>query len=481
MVLGRTPSRILMNLDDSNLPSLLHPTPPCTPCEPSASSVATPFYIRQFTFLNGKIPDATVFQPEGHPKQAVIDGEVWPPIFKTEYVRSAKMLEPRNDDVFVCTYPKCGTTWIQHICSQLLQDNYGPEKGKVAELSMTSPMIERMGAKYSDELQCPRLLKTHFAYFNCPKSQTAKYIFAVRNPKDCLVSYYFHNKNFKIYDWPEGDFDTFFELFVNGQLAFGDYFDHLISWQEHMHDENVLFLKYEDMMEDLEDAVKKIGLFIGGKAEEKVCDPEELNKIVEESKIDSMKKNQERWFPGSILRKQTFIRKGGSRDWKNYFSKEQSDRMDAVFRTRLAGTEAEKWWKYEMSWNELLPEIMLTEADESDEGMYSDDTDDLPPSVSRRPSNANILAVYKPVRRDSFQSFATYGSAWTRSRSSSIGSQASGSPPQLCTVQQVVLPESSSQVDQHQEKQQKQPKNLLSAAYAEYKKQGKREDPRRYG
>uniref|UniRef100_A0AC35FA51 Sulfotransferase domain-containing protein n=1 Tax=Panagrolaimus sp. PS1159 TaxID=55785 RepID=A0AC35FA51_9BILA len=472
MVLGRTPSRILMNLDDSNLPSLLHPTPPCTPCEPSASSVATPFYIRQFTFLNGKIPDATVFQPEGHPKQAIIDGEVWPPIFKTEYVRSAKMLVPRNDDVFVCTYPKCGTTWIQHICSQLLQDNYGPEKGK--ELSMTSPMIERMGAKYSDELQCPRLLKTHFAYFNCPKSQTAKYIFAVRNPKDCCVSYYFHNKNFKIYDWPEGDFDTFFELFISGQLAFGDYFDHLISWQEHMHDENVLFLKYEDMIEDLEDAVEKIGKFIGGKAEEKVMDPESLKRIVEESKIDSMKKNQERWFPGSILRKQTFIRKGGSRDWKNYFSKEQSDRMDAVFRTRLAGTEAEKWWKYEMSWNELLPEIMLTEADASDEGIYSDDTDDLPPSVSRRPSNANILSVWKPVRRDSFQSFATYGSAWTRSRSSSFGSQASasGSPP-LSMKQTLQAPES-------QEQQQPKAQDLLSAVCAEYKKQEK-EDPRRYG
>lgn len=125
MVLGRTPSRILMmNVDENEFPSLLHPTPPCTPF------AQTPLFIRQFTFNDGKAPEATVFQPEGHPKQAVIDGEVWPPIFKTEFVRSAKMLEPRDDDVFVCTYPKCGTTWIQHICSQLLQDNYGPEKGK---------------------------------------------------------------------------------------------------------------------------------------------------------------------------------------------------------------------------------------------------------------------------------------------------------------------------------------------------------------
>lgn len=39
------------------------------------------------------------------------------------------MMQPRKGDVFVCTYPKCGTTWIQHICSQLMTDNYGPQVG----------------------------------------------------------------------------------------------------------------------------------------------------------------------------------------------------------------------------------------------------------------------------------------------------------------------------------------------------------------
>ena len=38
-------------------------------------------------------------------------------------------MKPRDDDVFVCTYPKCGTTWIQHICAQLMSNKYGPEAG----------------------------------------------------------------------------------------------------------------------------------------------------------------------------------------------------------------------------------------------------------------------------------------------------------------------------------------------------------------
>jgi hypothetical protein len=64
---------------------------------------------------------------------------------------------------------------------------------------MVSPMIERMGGKFADNISHPRLLKTHFSYKNCPKSEKAKYIYAVRNPKDCLTSYFFHNRNFKIY------------------------------------------------------------------------------------------------------------------------------------------------------------------------------------------------------------------------------------------------------------------------------------------
>lgn len=116
-----------------------------------------------------------------------------------------------------------------------------------------------------------------------------------------IFSYYFHNRNFKIYDWANGDFNTFFELFAAGQLGFGDYFDHLLSWLPRINDDNVLFLKYEDMVEDLESAVVKIGNFLGGRAKEMVNDPEILARVVLESKIDAMKKNQTRWFPSSNL------------------------------------------------------------------------------------------------------------------------------------------------------------------------------------
>jgi len=68
-----------LTLEEVELPTIVRTsgTAPPTPCSPCSPSTIGPFGQKE----------AFVYQPEGHPKQSFIDGEIWPPIFKAEFVR----------------------------------------------------------------------------------------------------------------------------------------------------------------------------------------------------------------------------------------------------------------------------------------------------------------------------------------------------------------------------------------------------------
>ncbi|XP_035222151.1 sulfotransferase 1C2A-like [Stegodyphus dumicola] len=227
----------------------------------------------------------------------------------------------------------------------------------------------------------PNAIKFHLPYHLTPKSDKAKYIYVARNPKDCCVSYFHHMKNIPGHGF-SGTFDDFFELFISGNIDYGDYFDHVLGWYAHRKDSNVLFLTYEQMKEDTSGAILKMASFIDDSlyAEPLRNDPEILNNILKFSSFDYMKnkvnKSMEeltsmtkeeimnsslpsqlkklftsfdRPKPEKIQRKKDensgFVRKGIIGDWKNYFSEEQNRRMDEKFAEKTKRTDLDNLWK----------------------------------------------------------------------------------------------------------------------------------------
>ena len=57
---------------------------------------------------------------------------------------------------------------------------------------------------------------------------------------------------------------------MDGKLEFGNYWQHLESWYPQIGNENVLFLTYEDMKEDILRELARIGDFLGGEWGEKL-------------------------------------------------------------------------------------------------------------------------------------------------------------------------------------------------------------------
>lgn len=262
--------------------------------------------------------------------------------FPAEAIASASRYAPRDDDIFVVSYPKCGTTWLQYIVLLLMRRKV---LGQADALSDWFPHLEEVGADAVEAHAPPRLIKTHFGTAGLQISSSARYLYIARNPFDCAVSFYHHTKGFpRHYDFAEGEFSGFFESFLNGEVDFGDYFEHLIDWHGMVDADNVFFLTYEALKHDTAGMIRRIASFLGEEALSTIADAEGLNRVLAFSGIESMRKDQARWSserPGWASR---FVREGKVGGWRNCFSVGQAASLLAKFDRMLGDSELAGLW-----------------------------------------------------------------------------------------------------------------------------------------
>jgi hypothetical protein len=167
---------------------------------------------------------------------------------------------PRPTDVIITPFGKCGTTWLQQIFHTLRT------RGDLDydDVSAVVPWIETAAALGHDleaeQKAAPRGFKSHLGWDLVPKG--ARYIVAIRDPKDALVS---------MYRFMEGWFiepgaiplATFARQGYMRQGGGPFYWSHLVSWWEVRHDPAVLMLSYEQMNRDPETAVRRVAAHCG--------------------------------------------------------------------------------------------------------------------------------------------------------------------------------------------------------------------------
>jgi hypothetical protein len=243
--------------------------------------------------------------------------------FPVEAFASALAYAPDADDVFIATYPKCGTTWTQYII-YLLTHGGRPLRASQS-LGAAIPHLEEVGGSAVAQLPRPRFIKTHLPYRLVPKHEAARYLFVARNPFDCVVSFFHHTRGFPThYDFSDGTFDEYFECFIAGEVDFGDYFEHLASWLAKTSSANVRMLTYEAMWAEPRAAISAIDTFIGGNV---TADAKLIDAVLEHSSIASMRRSQQRWSSRRPDDMPAFVRRGGVGDWVNYFSPSQCQRV----------------------------------------------------------------------------------------------------------------------------------------------------------
>jgi hypothetical protein len=234
--------------------------------------------------------------------------------------------QPRPDDVYIATYPKSGTTLMQMIAHQLVT---GAEEPDFPHVESFSPWFEFVLARGNpavlEDVPSPRFLKTHDYRRRLP---AGRYIYILRDPADVGVSAFHH---WNMIMGTEGDLVRFVDWYLSDRMIFGSWFRHLAAWWPHRHDEDVLFLRYEEVIQDVEGTIRRVAEFCG-----LPLDESKLPRMVERCGIESMRRLNDKFDPRlrrvSRTPQQKFIRAGGAGGGEAAFN----DRQKAKLAEKLA-------------------------------------------------------------------------------------------------------------------------------------------------
>ncbi|CAN7946192.1 unnamed protein product [Ixodes hexagonus] len=296
------------------------------------------------------------------PATQLINGEVLSVYHNPTLYQQALDFEPEVGDIIEVTYTRSGTHLVQQMIQLIV--NSGRSTQTFAEFTERAPFLEVQGPQ---ETEAPRLLRTHIPMHRLRLSDKAKYVYVARNPWDCCVSNFHLMKDLPGFEFADGSFDDFLDVFLEGQFGFGDYFDHVNSGFRHRRDANVFFVTYEEIARNKADVVLKLAHFLGkGYGEMVESSSEILKLILEKSGIDFMKNLLEtnesdmaRVFrSGAVstnargktsdspkMAKYSFVRKGAVGDGSSYFSQENTQKMQEKIDEKFRDTDIMGLWR----------------------------------------------------------------------------------------------------------------------------------------
>ncbi|XP_064109971.1 sulfotransferase 1C4-like [Macrobrachium nipponense] len=277
--------------------------------------------------------------------------------------------QTKSSDVFIMTYPKCGTTWTQEIVWTMRNnpnlDN--PEAHKF--IFVRSPFLEMdmmfhkpswktlpswndplvwafaqlcpfknplngIMLQMSHAIPDPRTIKTHLPFSLLPPTllDVSKVVYMARNPKDVIVSYHHHCRINTMQDYV-GSFEDFVQYFVDDDLMYGPYWLHLKEvWARKDHP-NLHIMFFEDMKSDPLRELRRLNDFLNTDLTET-----QLENIAKYTSFDEMKvRIQASGFNEDVLpafKKDVieadggFFRKGESGNWKERMTPELEEKVD---------------------------------------------------------------------------------------------------------------------------------------------------------
>uniref|UniRef100_A0A0E0LTH0 Sulfotransferase n=1 Tax=Oryza punctata TaxID=4537 RepID=A0A0E0LTH0_ORYPU len=255
----------------------------------------------------------------------------------------------RDDDIVLASVPKSGTTWLKALAFATMARDRCPPSNMDHPLRRLNPhdcvpFIEGMFTlgleAHMNQLPSPRLLATHMPLSLLPSSIASsagcKIVYIYRDEKDRAVSLWHFVKHVQ----PDLSFSEVYESICNGTCVCGPVWDHILEYWKasNVNPNGVLFLKYENVLQDPCNSVRMLADFLGvpfSVAEEEVG---VLTDIVDLCRLDNLRnlKDKKESSQGLTVKfsHDSFFRKGMAGDWVNHMTPEMAERLDAILREK---------------------------------------------------------------------------------------------------------------------------------------------------
>jgi len=277
---------------------------------------------------------------------------------KQDVIKRIYNMKVTENDIWVVTYPRSGTTWTQEMVWNIVND-LDFEKAKKTDIDDKFFFLDMdwlQSGQHSDapgiidkaekQVGQQRMIKSHLPIGLLPPAllEKCKVIYVARNPKDVVVSYYHHHKLTKSVD-ASLQFSDFVKLFMKELLVEDPYMAHVKEAVGLKDNPNLKFLWYEDMKKDLPSAIRDVAKFINKDLKET-----EIAALAEYLDVKNMKKNpavnhQDRHQKGAFAEGESFIRKGVAGGWKKYFDDDLEKTFDEWIKNKTNDVKIDFKWQ----------------------------------------------------------------------------------------------------------------------------------------
>lgn len=271
--------------------------------------------------------------------------------------RRLNAYRPRADDIFIATYPKCGTTWTQRIVSMLAFRSPEPrpinEVSPFPEMPIRGPIEPEIAAMEAQEHR--RFIKAHLPLDGLPIFEGVKYIHVAREGRDACLSWHDHQVAYtqeilarfdrvglddpaigRPHPRPPADPRAFFrEWLAHGPDSVApDFFAFEESWWEGRRSPDILMVHYADLKADLAGEMRRIADFLG------IAIPDDLwPALVGAADFEAMKRDGKRLLPkadrshdGGADR---FFFKGRNERWRGVLTEDDIALYETTVRERF--------------------------------------------------------------------------------------------------------------------------------------------------